>query len=273
MAWPGLGRVPARPALREPAWAIGVWGRVVSIRPGWAAGWRSDWTGSLRMTATTTGASPGRIPPGVWGVARSAAMTRLLVPTSGAPSSQPIPGAMPPVRRAWPGVAAMNRRCGLPPPQPFQRAAARKPFPHALAAPPLRHAAVLRPSPGARLLRLLLVFRRLRWPPAPPLPELSSPHPRPCPPEPPPGTLGLPPPIRRPGPMMPASPCRAGNVPSAPPNPQGRPVSQRSHRPDPWVVPCPAPPVAARRCSSGLPAVTPGLRDAAVMARHLPACL
>jgi len=246
MVWPGHGRVPARLAQRDPAWPIGVWGRAASIRAGWAAGWRSGLTSCSTMTETTTGASPGRSPPGAWGVARSGAKTGLMVPISAACSPRPIPGVIPPVRLSRPAVAVMSRRCALPPPMPFRHAAAPQPF---------RHAAASRPSPGVQPRRILPVSRRCPWPPAPPPPELrlplpraSPPLPRACPIEPHPGNLWLPLPIRSRGLMTPASPCRAGSDLFAPPDPRGRPMGQRPHRPDPWVAPCRAPPDAARRC-------------------------
>jgi len=94
MAWPVLGPVRGCPAPRLPGWAIGAWGRAVSIPPGSAAGWRSGSTGCSRTTAMKTGGSPGRSPPGGAPVARPDRSLADL-PRPVGRSARAIPGPLP----------------------------------------------------------------------------------------------------------------------------------------------------------------------------------
>jgi len=265
MAWPAPGPVHARPAPMLPGWAIGAWGRVVSIPPGWAAGWRSGSTGCSRTTPTTTGGSPGRSPP----AAAAAGRPALLRPVGR--SARAIPGPLP--LRDPPPLA------GATP----SRALGRPPWPRSAEA--WRRSPAVHPGPARR--------RRLPSgaPASDPIPALfRRPQPRALLPL---ATLRLipraallPPPTgRRPGPTTPPSPCSAGNARPPPRGPPPRgPPPRGPHRwrrilrrrgPLPRAGRCPVPAGGARRLAqrsgnaSPLHPPCPFLQPARVLSRPI----
>jgi hypothetical protein len=261
MAWPAPGPVHARPAPRLPGWAIGAWGRVVSIPPGWAAGWRSGSTGCLRTTPTTTGGSPGRSPP----AAAAAGRPALLRPVGR--SARAIPGPLP-LRDPPPLAGATPSRALGRPPWPRSAEAWRR--------SPAVHPGPPRPAPRRRLPSgaptsepIRALFRRLQPRALLPLATLRL-IPR--------AALVPPPTGRRPGPTTPPSPCSAGN---ARPPPRG-PPPRGPHRwrrilrrrgPLPRAGRCPVPAGAARRLpqrsgnASTLHPPCPFLQPARVLSR------
>ena len=258
MAWPAPGLVHARPAPRLPGWAIGAWGRVVSIPPGWAAGWRSGSTGCSRTTPTTTGGSPGRSPP----AAAAAGRPALLRPVGR--SARAIPGPLP-LRDPPPLAGATpSRALGRPPWPRSAEAWRRSPAVHP---GPARSRRLPSGAPTSEPIRAL--FRRPQPRALLPLATLRL-IPR---------AALLPPPTgRRPGPTTPPSPCSAGN---ARPHPRG-PPPRGPHRwrrilrrrgPLPRAGRCPVPAGAARRLpqrsgnASPLHPPCPFLQPARVLSR------
>jgi hypothetical protein len=246
MAWPAPGPVHARPVPRLPGWAIGAWGRVVSIPPGCS-----------RTTQTTTGGSPGRSPP----AAPAAGRPALLRPVGR--SARAIPGPLPlqdppPLagatpsralgRPPWPRSAEAWRRSPAVHPGPARPAPCRRPHPGAPDSDPWPAPRRRLPSgvPASEPIRAL--FRRPQPRALLPLATLRL-TPR--------APLVPPPTGRRPGPTTPPSPCSAGNARPPPrgPPPWG-PPPRGPHRwrrilrrrgPLPRAGRCPAPAGAARR--------------------------
>jgi len=260
MAWPAPGPVHARPAPRLPGWAIGAWGRVVSIPPGWAAGWRSGSTGCSRTTPTTTGGSPGRSPP----AAAAAGRPALLRPVGR--SARAIPGPLPLQDPPPLAGATPSRALGRPPWPRSAEAWRRSPAVHPGSARRRRL-----PSGAPASDPIPALFRRLQ-PRALLLLATLRLIPR---------AARVPPPTgRRPGPTTPPSPCSAGNARPPPrgPPPRGPHRWRRIHRrrgPLPRAGRCPVPAGAARRLpqrsgnASPLHPPCPFLQPARVLSRPI----
>jgi hypothetical protein len=247
MAWPAPGPVHARPAPRLPGWAIGAWGRVVSIPPGWAAGWRSGSTGCSRTTPTTTGGSPGRSPPAAAAAGRPALQRRVGRSARAIPGPlplrdpPPLAGATPSraLRRPpWPRSAEAWRRSPAVHPGPARPAPRRRLYPGAPDSDPW-------PAPRRRLSSGAPAsdpIRALLWRPQPrallPIATLRL-IPR--------AALVPPPTGRRPGPTTPPSPCSAGNARPPPRGPHRWRRILRRRGPLPRAGRCPAPAGAAKR--------------------------
>jgi hypothetical protein len=251
MAWPAPGPVRGRPAPRLPGWAIGAWGLVVLIPPGWAVGWRSGLTGCSRTTPTTIGGSPGRSPLAAPAGGRPVRPPPALLRPVGR-SARAIPGPLPLRDPPHLGGATPSRALPRPPWPRSAEAWRRSPAAHPGSARP---APRRRPCPGAAVSDPCPARRRLpSGVPAsdPNLALFRRPQPRALLPL---ATLRLIPraalvPLptgRRPGPTTPPSPCSAGNARPPPRGPHRWRRSLRRRGPLPRAGRCPDPPGAARR--------------------------
>jgi len=219
MAWPAPGLVRGRPAPRVPCSAIGAWGLVVFIPPGWAAGWRSGSTGCSRTTPMTTGGSPGRSPLAAAAGGRPVRPPPALMRSVGR-SARAIPGPLPLWDPPPLGGATPSRDLRKPPWPRSAEAWRRSPAAHPGA---VRPAPRRRPHPGAPVSDLATLRLTLR------------------------AALMQLPTGRRLGPMTPPSPCSAGNAHLPPRGPHRWRLIFRRLAPLPRAGPCPVPRGAARR--------------------------